>query len=188
MPAVDAAMRNAGATPRDVGLVAVGTGPGSYTGLRVGTATALGIARGTGADLVGVPSLEGIAHSEFEDRERGIVLRNAFGGQVYLAAYERNGYGDVSVRIAPMSCPYDDVPRLVAEAKIEGIWLCDERAGAEFVKREIRKPDRLRVAADAGAVDILTLALARRHQRDACGSEGIKPLYIRPFEAKNRRR
>ena len=47
-----------GVAPDAVARVLVGTGPGSYTGLRVGVATALGLARGTGAHLFGLPSLE----------------------------------------------------------------------------------------------------------------------------------
>ena len=42
-------------------LIAVGTGPGSYTGLRVGASLALGLARAWNAQVIGVPSLEAIA-------------------------------------------------------------------------------------------------------------------------------
>ena len=58
LPALDALLTECGAGPRDITRIAVGIGPGSYTGLRVGIATAQGLARGTGAPLVGVSKVK----------------------------------------------------------------------------------------------------------------------------------
>lgn len=51
MPAVDEAVRAAGLTPRDLAAVAVGGGPGSFTGLRIAAATAKAIVRALGIPL-----------------------------------------------------------------------------------------------------------------------------------------
>lgn len=188
MPAIDAAIGELGASPRDVGLVVVGRGPGSYTGLRVGAATALGIAKGTGAELVGVCSLEGLAHGRLTDGERAIVLRNAFGGQVVFAAYERAHEADVRTIVAPTSCAYEEVEERVAALDVHGPWLCDLHVSERLAESATLGETALRVAGDARATDLLALGRARRGQREASGPEAIKPLYVRPFEAKNRRR
>lgn len=185
IPAIDELVRAESKVPRDLNVIAVGTGPGSYTGLRVGAATALGLARGTGAVLIGVPSFEAIAYGHLAAGERGAIVRGAFGGQIYLGVYERTEDGLIE-QVAPLSCPFADVPALTSAASEKGldVWLGDQR-GADGV-REVMDVD-VRIV-ETRAVDLLEVALQRRARGAATGEESVKPLYLRPFEAKNRRR
>jgi tRNA threonylcarbamoyladenosine biosynthesis protein TsaB len=57
---VDALLRQAGAHTRDVEGLAVGIGPGSFTGLRVGLATARGLALALGVPVAGVSTLDAL--------------------------------------------------------------------------------------------------------------------------------
>ncbi|HEX4562830.1 MAG TPA: tRNA (adenosine(37)-N6)-threonylcarbamoyltransferase complex dimerization subunit type 1 TsaB [Solirubrobacteraceae bacterium] len=69
--------------------IAVGTGPGRFTGLRVGVATARGLAQSLRAELVGVSSLRALAHGaapEYPDRPLLAVI-DARRGEVFTAAY-----------------------------------------------------------------------------------------------------
>lgn len=61
MTAVAGAVARAGLTPRDLGLVAVSTGPGGYTAVRVAVTVAKFIAEATGAACVGVPTARAAA-------------------------------------------------------------------------------------------------------------------------------
>lgn len=61
MPLLGRLLEQAGVERRSLERVAVGIGPGSFTGLRVGIALAQGISTGLGIDLVGVPSLTVLA-------------------------------------------------------------------------------------------------------------------------------
>lgn len=61
LPLVDALLRELGLTLREVDGLAVATGPGSFTGLRIGLATAKGLAFAAGKPLLGVPTLDALA-------------------------------------------------------------------------------------------------------------------------------
>ncbi len=67
LPLVDRALAEAGRRRSDLAGIVVGTGPGAFTGLRVGLATAAGIARALGCPLVGVPTSEAIIATGAED-------------------------------------------------------------------------------------------------------------------------
>jgi tRNA threonylcarbamoyladenosine biosynthesis protein TsaB len=58
LPLVDWLVRQMKASPRDLDLVVAAAGPGSFTGLRIGMASARGIAAGAGCALVSVPTLD----------------------------------------------------------------------------------------------------------------------------------
>lgn len=80
-----------GATYDDVGLVVVGTGPGSFTGVRIGVATAKGIAHGLGAPLFGVGTLDAIAEQVSDFEGTIAVLGDAMRGEVYPALFSAGG-------------------------------------------------------------------------------------------------
>ena len=88
MPMVEAALKAAGRTLADLDAVAAVTGPGSFTGVRIGVATAKGLAQGAGLPCIPVDALEAIATSAgiFD----GIVcpIQDARAGQVYGAAFQ----------------------------------------------------------------------------------------------------
>ncbi len=76
---------------RDLERLAVGVGPGTFTGLRVGIATARGLAQSLGMGLVGVSSLRALA-AEVKESPGGVVaVIDARRGEVFVAAYGGGG-------------------------------------------------------------------------------------------------
>jgi tRNA threonylcarbamoyladenosine biosynthesis protein TsaB len=92
-PALDDVLRQAGWKPRDVQLVAVTVGPGSFTGLRIGVTTAKTLAYAVGADIIGVNTLEVIACQTPIDVSRVAVAIDAQRRQVYAAEFTRTEGG-----------------------------------------------------------------------------------------------
>ncbi len=68
--------------------IAVGLGPGTFTGLRVGIASARGLAQSLGVDLVGVGSLHALAHGAAGEWQGNVLaLIDARRGEVFAGAY-----------------------------------------------------------------------------------------------------
>lgn len=75
-----------------VSAIAVGLGPGSFTGLRIGMATAKGMAHGTGLPLIGISSLDSIAVT-IRDERLICVLLDARKKEVYARFYRSDNNG-----------------------------------------------------------------------------------------------
>lgn len=90
MPMIEAALNAAGTELKELDAVAAVTGPGSFTGVRIGVATAKGLAHGAGLPCIPVDALEALSASA--GAYDGIIcpIQDARAGQVYGAAF-RNG-------------------------------------------------------------------------------------------------
>lgn len=83
LPAVRDLLAGAGLEPADISTVAVGRGPGSFTGVRIAVATAKGLAHGLGAPLAGLGTLDAVAW-RFKDTNGLVgVVGDAMRGEVY---------------------------------------------------------------------------------------------------------
>jgi tRNA threonylcarbamoyladenosine biosynthesis protein TsaB len=116
-PLVAQVLAAAGATPRDLTRIAVGVGPGPYTGLRVGIVTALTMAAALDVPVVGVCSLDAFVPAGREATGGGpfAVVTDARRREVYWARYSGDGHrvegpavdrpADVAARLAAGGVP-----------------------------------------------------------------------------------
>ena len=97
MPMVEDTLVRGGASLADVAKIACVTGPGSFTGVRIGVATARALAFARGLTIVGVDALEALCAGVYFWQGSVCALLDARRGQVYGALFHRAG--DALVRI-----------------------------------------------------------------------------------------
>lgn len=106
----DRLLASAGTRLDDVEYFAVVTGPGSFTGLRVGIAAVQGLAFALGRNVIPVPALEALAAADGVGDGRIGVWRDAQRRQVFAAVYTKDA-GGLREIVAPVS----DTPADVAQ-------------------------------------------------------------------------
>lgn len=99
-PEIHKLLRRARLRPAELDLVAVGIGPGSFTGLRVGVTTAKALALALGIRLVGVCGFEAIARSTDPEQGPVCVVSDARRERWHAALYE-SVRGTVRLRKGP---------------------------------------------------------------------------------------
>jgi len=88
LPLIETVLRGAGCSRTDVTRIAVGTGPGNFTGLRVGISLAYGLGIGLGVPVVGVGSLACVANAARVGFDVILVLRDARKAEFFAAAFD----------------------------------------------------------------------------------------------------
>lgn len=186
LPGVAAALGMAGATLGDVRRVLCSDGPGSFTGLRIGLATAQGIARGNDAVTVGtLPSLTALAWAAAALAEGPIAaVYDALRGDVFGAVYQFEA-GGVRELVAPTLLPLEDLirrtpvpPRLVVG---DGGVLPPEQVLAWSGRPPVLMPAVIPRAAAMIALDGVPAGV-----RNVADVFGFEPDYGRPAEAQTR--
>lgn len=159
-PEIAAVLAEAGLTVGDLGAVVVGTGPGPFTGLRVGLVTAAVLGDTLGIPTYGVCSLDGIARAG----ESLLVATDARRREVYWARY----VDGLRVEGPAVSYPADLVaPGPVAGA---GARLYADVLGGELLDRD-----------HPAALELARVALDRI--RSGAPSDPLTPLYLRRPDA-----
>ena len=92
---VDALLRQASARPADLDALVVGTGPGSFTGTRLGLAVARGLGVALGVRGAGVSTLDALRAGTEED---ALAVIDARRGEVFVPGPHAVAPGDVDVR------------------------------------------------------------------------------------------
>jgi tRNA threonylcarbamoyladenosine biosynthesis protein TsaB len=91
LPLLEELLSEAGIGWGDLKVLAVGTGPGNFTGVRIAVAAARGLALGLGIPAVGVTRLEALA---FGLPRPVMVIEDARRGEVYLQRFDDDGPGE----------------------------------------------------------------------------------------------
>lgn len=185
LPGIDAVLREAGFGLDDLDAIAVSTGPGSFTGLRIAIATAKGLAFARGPELVGVPTLAALARAARGAGGPVAALLDARRGELYAAVW---GSADAEGEPVVPESVYtpEELARLLPEDTRVVVGE-DAEDGAAALKDRVGPGLQLLpgVAARAGRVGALgQVALASGGGQAA---EALLPRYLRRAEAEVKR-
>lgn len=179
MPAIARAMEDAGVDWPDVTAIAVGIGPGTFTGLRIGIATARALAHARGIAVKPVSSLAALAEQLEPDRAR-LPLIDARRGEVFAALF---GGGDE--RWAPFVVTPDALAERVAKA-FPGVEKPLAAGDGSIKFRGLLEAAGADVPADESKLHVVrALSVCRlAAEVDATPPEAVLPEYLRDPDAK----
>jgi tRNA threonylcarbamoyladenosine biosynthesis protein TsaB len=169
LPAVAALLQGLGIEPASLDVFAVTTGPGSFTGLRVGLGSVQGLALASGRACVGLPTLDVLAESAAGASGTIVALIDASRGEVFSGVYDTAGRLRGERAVGPLA------------AAIEGLPVGSAFVGDAAV--EHREAIRLAVpgAVFPSAAAFLAVPLAVAALRLAAAGETVAPSALRPL-------
>ncbi len=185
MPMIDAALNDAGVSVRDADLIAVGAGPGSFTGIRIGISTAKGLAWARGVRTVGLSSLELLARTAARRYPQDLVVPvvDARMNRVFAAFFRRGKRDSDDMDIEP-----DRLSEMIRRESPGGVLLVGDglaRYGEKFagIPGVVLDGELMisgRVICEAA------LEYANTHPGFDGDPRGLKPVYLRLSEAESR--
>ncbi|MFZ1886496.1 MAG: tRNA (adenosine(37)-N6)-threonylcarbamoyltransferase complex dimerization subunit type 1 TsaB [Candidatus Binataceae bacterium] len=188
--AVDELLATAGITLGDLGAVAVGIGPGSFTGLRIGVSYAKGIAFAARCAILGIPSLDAVALAALEDpgARSGMTvcpILDARKGEVYTALYRivPDGLEKLSQDLV---MPLARLISKLAEPGQGAILAGDTKANdaaALLQKKGVEVTVQGSRILETRGRYIAALGAARAARGESDCLDTFEPLYVRPPQA-----
>lgn len=181
--AIDGLLKECGIDWEQVAAVAVGLGPGSFTGLRIGLSTAKGLVASTGIPLIGISTLDAVAAAVCMEQRLICAALDARKHEVYTACYRRDNEGrlqklDKIVSISPEKL----IERIKEPVVIVGdgvfsyrqVWEQGLGNMVQFAPAALHVPS---------AVNIGFLAYEHYLKQDFLDPGEASPLYVRASDA-----
>jgi tRNA threonylcarbamoyladenosine biosynthesis protein TsaB len=189
LPRIEHCLAISGLALRDIDVFAVGIGPGSFTGVRVGVATAKGLALATGKPVRGVMSLAALAASVLELTQQPEILvapiLEAYKGEVFAALYAVGPLRS-TLLVPPLHAAPDAAAAQLAEA---AAGQCVHVLGSGYRRYADRMTGTLCISAVATQWDAPRARHIAHEARRLLASEGpsdlvrLAPQYVRDSDA-----
>ncbi len=186
MPAIDHILKDAQLTIHQMDAVAVSLGPGSFTGLRIGVATAKGLCLALRKPLIGIPTLDAFAHNICYTSHLICPLIDARREEVYTAIYRYRlpiGRHELEKLTDDMVLPLEE---LLSQIDHSTIFVGDVFDGyRSLVEKEMQgkasfAPPHLSLPR---AANVAVLGLRKLKSGEESDLREIAPLYVRRPEA-----
>ncbi|MFH0945104.1 MAG: tRNA (adenosine(37)-N6)-threonylcarbamoyltransferase complex dimerization subunit type 1 TsaB [Planctomycetota bacterium] len=176
-PSISELLARCGLAPADLDLIAVGLGPGGYTGTRLALATAKTLSFVLRKPILGVSSTQALAAGDAVPEGRVLAVFDARKGMVYGGLYEKPAGKPPIETEAPFLRSASEVVRgLTEEIFVVG-------SGLPVLERSAGRSLRGDVDRTQTAREVLFVATARYSQGERDRERDLLPLYLRPSEA-----
>lgn len=187
MPMIAEICEKSETNPKEVEYIACDSGPGSFTGLRIGAATAKGLALALGKEIVPVPTLDALAYNVFEADKIICPIMDARRSQVYTAFYRWDN-GRLCRLTEMMAISIDEVIEMAEGYGQKVIFLGDgvpvHREKLSLYADFVYAPAHCSLQR-AASVAALAMVLAREGK--AVASNAFEPIYLRKSQAERER-
>jgi tRNA threonylcarbamoyladenosine biosynthesis protein TsaB len=178
LPWAQALLDQAGVAKSQLDAIAVGRGPGAFTGVRLAIALGQGLALALDRPLIAVSTLQALALRAPADAERIVAAIDARMGEVYAACFQRQGDAAVALDAEVVA-----MPEAVRLADMAGGWHAVgtgfNAAGGALVARLGRQLASVDATALPHAADVATLALQAYARGERPAPESVEPAYLR---------
>ena len=187
LPAVEFLLSSACLNIDNIDVFACATGPGSFTGVRIGTAAVKGLAFGRGSVCAAVDVLDAIAENLADTDCIACPVMDARRGQVYTAVYECRGV-DVKKLTDDMAISADELGGVIAAINTElPVMFAGDGYDIVYPKLSARLPnvrETPRILRGHSAVSVARAAMRDIEcGKDLVDAETLSPIYLRPSQA-----
>lgn len=185
LPMIDKVLKFTDTDIKDIDYIAVTEGPGSFTGLRIGAATAKGLAQACNIPIVSVSTLESLAYNVFETDKLICSIMDARRDNVFGAIYAREKDG-LEVIKEQAALPIEEMINELNRIGKDVIFVGD---GISVQKDYIR--NNLKVdysfapvyAREQKASSVIGVAFNNIKNKKIIASRDFKPIYLRKSQA-----
>ena len=183
-PLIEQVFTSSGYSYNDIDIIAVTIGPGSFTGIRIGLATARGIALASGIPLLGVNTLEALAHDIFRENPNDtfplLVALDARRQQLYIQLFASSG----ETLTSPKLISYDEIRQHLPDTPFSVTG-----NGVTHIESPLSENKTQHSCHDLMLPDARSIAylVAQKHSSlpaSKHGNNDVFPLYIRKPDAK----
>jgi tRNA threonylcarbamoyladenosine biosynthesis protein TsaB len=182
-PAIEFTCQQADVELSEIGCIAVDIGPGLYTGMRVGIATAKALAHALRVPMIGIPSLDLVAFPLRHSNRVIATVIDARRSELFYAFYRQSPGGVQRLSLPTVGSPDDLVADLyalgdevvcVGDGALRHRDLIAEVRGVEFAEQWLAHPS---------AAPLVQLAHAKALREDWVNPWELEPMYLRKPDA-----
>lgn len=192
LPMIDSLFETTGIMKEEIGFIACASGPGSFTGLRIGAATAKGIGLALGKKIIPVPTLLSLSYNACVSDMDIVPMMDARRGQVYtgIYRYERGGGALPKILMDQCAVPVEELIEAINQNGRSVLFLGD---GAPVFREKIELLTKVQYSFAPAFISrqrasaLAGISLLLYEEGAAVSADDFRPDYLRLSQAERER-